>query len=223
MGTGIEKLESEAARFYPAARIHCLDKETNSLPKRADLIIATQAILKWQHSFRPELIAVIDYDGALNHFDFRSGEKAFSLLVHLRNLAKEKLLIQTRMPDDYGLKALRKMDFNGFYRQELKFRKELSLPPYQYLIAIGLRADKEETVFELSNELFGRLETQRPKGVEISDPHPASLPKLRDQYRYTILLKAKQVKPILTFIKKVLKSLKRRKGVFISIDVDPHW
>lgn len=219
-GTGIEKLESETARLYPDARVQRYDSESTVFPKSADIVITTQAVFRRHDRRTVSLVAVLNFDAQMNRFDFRSGQKAFSLLVHLRQLAGERLMVQTRMTDNYCLKAAQAMDFDQFYRQELKLRRELGLPPYRHLVALGLRGAREESVFEQSKALFRHLEGHRPKGIEISDPHPDVTPKMRDKYRFTILLKGRSVKGILNFIKPALKGFRKR-GVVITVNVDP--
>lgn len=220
-GTGIEKFESEVARLYPQASVTRYERESAFLSDKADIIIATQAILKELGPLAADLIAFIQFDMELHRLDFRSAHKAFALLVHLRQLAREKLLIQTRLPDNYALKAAQKMDFDYFYRQELKHRRELNFPPYRHLVAVALRAAQEDVVFEQSQTLYERLSQGGLKTIEISDPHPDMIPKLRGKYRYTILLKGRSVKAILTFVKSVLKDFKRKRNTIITIDVDP--
>jgi len=219
-GTGVEKLESEVARLYPNVNIHHYDRQSKVFPKRADIVITTQAIFRQHDRWTASMVAILNFDSQLYHSDFRSGQKALSLLMHLRQLAKEKLLIQTRMVNNYCIKAVKDLNFNRFYREELKQRKELDLPPYKHLIALGLRGKIEKTVFEQSAALFNQLEERNPKGITISDPHPDVNPKLRDKYRFTILLKGKSVKRMLMHIKSALKGFKK-KGVILTINVDP--
>ena len=225
LGLGIEKLESELSRLYPRARISHFDKESASFPQEADIVIATQAILKcFQGGAISEpfdLIAVLNFDAELNHADFRCAHRAFSLLVKLRALAKEKLIVQTRLTDNYCLKAAQTMDFPSFYRAELKLRKDLGLPPYRHLAAIGLRGRKEEIVFEQSKNIYEKFKVNQPKSLEISDPHPDILPKLRDKYRYTIILKSSSVKDTLKWVKKILKDFRKKQDVVMTINVDP--
>ncbi|HQP10539.1 MAG TPA: hypothetical protein PKV41_04075, partial [Candidatus Omnitrophota bacterium] len=219
-GTGIEKLESEAARLYPGARIHRFDSECTAFPQEADIIMTTQAIFRQHEAWTASLVAMLNFDAQIHRFDFRSGQKSFSLLVHLKQLAQETLLVQTRMPDNYCLQAAREMDFDKFYREELKQRRELNLPPYRHLVAVSLRGKNERCVFEQSEALFGFLKERQTQGVEISDPHPDVNPKLRDKFWYTILLKGRSVKGILAIIKPALKGFRKR-GVIVTINVDP--
>lgn len=220
-GTGGEKLESEAARLYPQARVGRYDSDSGAFPENADIVIATQAVLKVEGRLRFDLIAVIHFDAELHHQDFRCAQKAFALLVHLRQMAERKLLVQTRLSDNYCLEALRKADSDYFYKTELKHRRELGLPPYNHLVAVGLRGVAEDVVFNQATELFKVLEENRPPGVEISDPHADVNPKLRDKYRFTILLKGKSVKGILAFARKTLKEFRRKRRTVITVNVDP--
>ena len=220
LGTGIEKLESEAARLYPSARVACFDKEKSGLPQNWDILIATQAILRFQDQMKVHLIGVLRFDEELNRFDFRSGQRAFNLLVHLRQWAQEKLVIQTRMMDNYCLKALAQMDFDAFYRKELNLRRELGFPPSRHLVAVGLRGKKEDVMLEESHRLFDQLKERSPRGMEIMEPHPDMVPKLRDQYRWTIMLKGKTLRPLLLTAKRTLKSFKK-KSVIITVDGNP--
>lgn len=220
IGTGIEKLESEIARIYPQAVTSRYDKESQLPSKDVDVIIGTQAILKLQDHFNANIIAWINFDAELNRMDFRSAQKAFSLLMHLRQFASEKVIVQTSMVDNYCLKAAKSANFDQFYKEELKLRKELGLPPFKQIIKIGLRGNSEEFVFEQSHQLFKMLEKNKPQGCEMIDPHPDVLSKLRDKYRFTIDVKGRSVKTVLPFVKSVLKGFRRRKGIVVTIDVD---
>lgn len=221
MGTGIEKIESDLARIFPQARVARFDRETSSIPQQADIIIATQAILKVLDQIPVSLIGVLEIDAELNRIDFRSAQRTFSLLIHLRQAAKEKVLVQTNSVDNYCLKAAAKLNFKEFYKNEIKFRRELEFPPFRHLIEVGLRGRNKDDVFEQTRILFEELEKNKPKEVEILDLQPDILPKLRDKYRFTIMLKSKSVKPMLAFIKSALKTFKKRKNVVVTVNVDP--
>lgn len=261
-GTGIEKLESEAARLYPYARISRYDRESVKFPAEADIVIATQAVLSGltelaagrslsltsgdegpvltsgggsalggraaegfttarRGAFPVTLIAVMNFDAELHHMDFRGAHRAFALLVHLRHLASKKLLVQTRMPDNYCLKAVLRGDFEEFYRQELQCRRELGFPPYSHLAAVGVRGRDEGRVFAQARDLFDCLKKHTSKGVDVLDLHPDVIPKLRDKYRLTILLKGRSVKDILASAQPVIKDFQRRRDIVITLNVDP--
>lgn len=222
-GTGIEKLESQVSKYYQQARVAKYDKETRKFPVNADIVIATQAILKRKDDVSVDLIAVINFDSELNHFDFRSGSKAFSFLVNLRQMAKEKLIIQTRMMDNYCLNAVTNMFYDGFYKEELNSRRELGFPPFRQLISLVLRGTDEAIVLEQAKVLYNLFkddQESKSSGIEVMDLHPDAVSKLRDKYRYAIVLKGEKAETMQDFIKKTLKNYKRKKGTILTVNVE---
>ncbi len=221
MGTGIEKLESDLTRIYPQIRIALFDRDSKEIPLDADLIIATHAIMPVLGRIDFSLIAVLDFDGEINRVDFRASQRVFSLLVRLRQAASEKLFVQTANSGHEAIKAAAKMDLEQFYRGELKTRRELDLPPFMHLISLGLRGIKEESVFNESRALHERLTKISAKMFAVGDPQPDITPKLRDQFRFTIMLKGKSVRDVLEVIEPLILEFKKRKGVILTVDVDP--
>ncbi len=221
MGTGIEKLESELSRIYPQALFATFDSGSKTFDSQANLMIATSAVMPFLHRAHFTLIAVLDFDGEINRIDFRASSRAFSLLVRLRQAAAEKLIVQTRNPTHAAIKAASQMNTKEFYRQELKIRRELNFPPYAQMIALSLRGISQEEVLAQAQKLYEKLSAIVDKNFEISLPQPDLIAKLRDKFRFTIMLKGKTVKGVLKSIEPVLLDFKKRKGVILTIDVNP--
>lgn len=220
-GTGIEKLESELARIYPQAQVATFDRGARNFSKQSNLMIATTAVMPFLHRAHFSLIAVLDFDGEINRIDFRASSRVFSLLVRLRQAAGEKLLVQTRNLNHDAIVAAATLDTDTFYRKELKIRRELNLPPYAQIIVLALRGIVEETVLAQAQELHEQLTGISDKAFEISLPQPDVIPKLRDKFRFTIMLKGKIVKQMLAQIEPVLLEYHKRKGVILTVDVNP--
>lgn len=218
-----DKIMNELMRFYPQANVLRYDNHTKKLsnPARADFIIATQAVLKASKKIYPHFIAVTNIDAPLSYFDFRCSENVFAMLYGLRQIAKGKVIIQTKISDHHCLQAVLKGDVKGFAEKELNVRKELDLPPYKHLAAVGLRGKKEAHVSEQCKTLFEALEQAAPKAVQVMDSYSSSSHKLPEVSRYTIMLKAQDVREMVEFIKNTLSGLKRKAGVIVTIDVDP--
>jgi primosomal protein N' (replication factor Y) len=218
-GAGIEKLESDLARMYPQAKIAVYDRDTEVLPKGMNIIVATQAVLRWSNSYRPALTAVLDLDAELNRFDFRSGQKAFSLLRRLRGMTIGKMYAQTFMPDNPTVKLVVDNDPDVFYREELKLRREMSLPPYKRLLEIVMRGESEETVLEQGRLLHEKLNELNNVGIEISDLHPGVMPKLRDNFRFALVIKGDNMEQLLSLAKTAIKQTKRKRGILITYKI----
>ena len=221
LGTGIEKIESELARVFPQAQVARFDKDTDVLPLNANMIIATQAIVKQLDKLNVDLIGVLEIDAELNRPDFRSAQRVFSLLIHFRQAAKDRVVVQTFNPNNYAIKAANKFNFNLFYKEELALRKELGFPPFAHLIEIGFRGTQATTVFDQAKSFYERMSPYQREGCEVLEPQPDLQPKLRDKYRFTIMVKAKKVAQLLKFIKVALKGFSRKRKVIITINLDP--
>lgn len=220
VGSGIEKLESEIARLFPPARVATFDRETERVPCEANVIVATQAIVRVLADLRPDLIGVLDFDGMMNRSDFRSGERAFALLTHFVQTAREKVLVQTTDTKNYCLAAFQKGDGKKFYRQELASRRELGFPPFKHLVAVTVRGIQKEGVHEAAQVLFEAMRGVLPKGVELFESQPDYVPKLRDKYRFTIMLKTPRPEKTLPWLKDILRAHKKG-NVIVTVNVDP--
>ena len=220
-GIGHEKVESECARIFPEARVVRVDKDTSRIPKGGDIVIATQAVWRYLNELHFHTIVVLDFDAELSRPDFRCGHQAFALLVRLHKSAEQQLIVQTHQPDNYVIAAARTGNSEAFYKQELKLRQDSGLPPFRYLVEVTVRGLKEETVREHIQVLYEKLRAGEERGVEVMAPQPDFHPKLRDQYRFIIMLKTASVDKAHALIRDVQKSMKRRSGLILTVQVDP--
>ena len=220
-GMGTEKIESELSRIFPQARIKRLDNSREVDIQDGDIFISTESILKGR-DYNFDLIGVLSIDNSLNRIDFRATERTFALLVGLIGLTDKKILIQTKLPHHYCLKATELKNINMFYDEELKRRKQLDFPPYQHLCLVKLRGKKENRVKEVCNALFNRLNkySKNNKAIKIVSVNPSQPAKLRGNFYWQILIKAHSPIKIIKFLKLHLKSLSHS-GIIVTIDMDP--
>ena len=209
-GAGTERVESEISRLFPQAKIG----------SGQDIVIATSAIFK-EAGVKFGLIGVLNIDNSLNRIDFRSTEKAFDLLSKLKALALKKLIIQTGSPKSQIFTSLAKNNPDIFYKDELKQRKQLGLPPYKHLALVRVRSNDENKAKASAEALFEELKRANVnKGVEVISFNPGIPPKLRGNFYWQILLRSSGAGKISKFIKNKLKDF-RHSGIIITIDIDP--
>ena len=220
-GMGIDKLESEVHRYFPQARTAVLDKDTQALPRRADIVLATSAIFKFQAEFRADQVIMMDYDQGLYHADFRSAHRSLTTLLLLRSLAREKLIIQTRMPDDPVIKAVRDNKIPEFVQSELATRRELNLPPHVCAATVVLRGTEEERVWDAAMSLHALIAGEQEADIEAGEPYPDIKPKLRDQYRYNIMLKSSRHEDIVQAVRRMFKGFRPSRQVIVTLDTEP--
>jgi primosomal protein N' (replication factor Y) len=161
-----------------------------------------------------KLCVCLNPDTGLHRPDFRSSELLFQEIVAISEYVKPggRIMLQTKMPEREVYKYVRKYRFTDFYRSELSRRKSLLYPPYSrmFLFTLSSRIDLSAAIMDAMEPTDKKVEVIGPlfiteKGVHlcrviVKSPHRDSL------YRY---------------VRKVLESLKKGKGLRISVDVDP--
>lgn len=242
-GIGTEKVESEINRLFASADISRMDKDVtakrNSHKEILDgfksghthLLIGTQMIAKGLDFPMVTLVGVVSADSALHIPDFRCGERTFNLLTQVagragRGKTAGKVLVQTFTPEHYAIVAASKHDYHGFYEQEIKYRKELFLPPYSHIVIITFRSRKEEKAIKAAEALTKLLKNKISsyKGdhkLQASGPVLAVIPRLRKEYRWNIIIKSQAVPQAVCLIKEALKDFSKTAGVRMAVDVDP--
>ena len=210
LGAGTERVESDLRELLPAAGIVRMDSDTtsgkdshNRLLKRmadrsADILIGTQMIAKGHDFPGVTLVGVINGEASLNMPDFRSAERTFQLLSQVigragRGELPGRVIVQALNTSHYAIQCAIGHDGEGFYRQELDFRREAGYPPFTFLAALSLSGTSEKAVEEradLAARLLGQLKKELSLRIEILGPAPAPLYRLRGRFRRQILLKA---------------------------------
>jgi primosomal protein N' (replication factor Y) len=200
---------------------------------QADILLGTQMIAKGLDFENVSLVGVISADIGLTLPDFRSAERIFQLLTQVsgragRKKKQGKVIIQTRMDKHYAIKYAQNHDFEGFFNQEVTYRRDAAYPPMSRLIKIGISSDKVNQGSILSKDMVRRLKYNTQGIYEVIGPAPAPFIKLKNKYRWQILIKINTQKDrnssrAKSLIKTALDPFLSRKQTShsISLDVDP--
>ena len=237
-GLGTEKLEQELSKKIPDARIIRMDADTTSTKgshqeiidkfknHEYDILLGTQMISKGLDFPLVTLVGVINADTTLNIPDFRSGERTFSLLSQVAGRAgrgekKGEVILQTYNPDNFTLKCVQENDYMKFYNYEMNNRHKLDYPPYYYLTSIKIASRDYDIASKEITKVKRYLEQHISKKSIILGPTTASMFKVKNIYRFQIIVKYK-VDPML---QKALKELdeiyKLNTKANIEIDNNP--
>lgn len=237
-GIGTQKVESEAQRLFPVARVGRMDTDSTSRKdaheiilkafkkKEINILIGTQMIAKGHDFPNVSLIGVISADTALHIADFRAAERTFDLLTQVAGRAGRgdvpgKVLIQTHVPNHYSIQTAQKHDYEKFYSREILYRRELDLPPFKHLLKIILSGAQEKEVMRQSLELAklfaARSDHERFK---VLGPAPSAVSKHNGQYYWNLYIKGPSVEETAPILRETLKNFKRTR-VALTIDVDP--
>jgi primosomal protein N' len=218
-GYGVEKVESELLRLFPSLKIFTYEKGKAALDSY-DIMLTTQQFLEdpsWS-SYAFDSVAVVACDQMLGHVDFRSTERAFAKLLKLSSLARSEVYLQTYMADHLALNFLVNNDVDGFFKNELSQREELNLPPLTEMAVLMIRSHNQAKTQQVAQAFYKKLKKKCvwKNGFLLSEP-VASIPfRVRQNYRYQIHIKYKDLKPVRKNILAMMKD--RPKGVIVTFD-----
>jgi len=216
VGEGTENIADQLAKKFPAIRIARVDRDTMAhkgemedvLLKFAagglDMLVGTQMIAKGHDFPNVTLVGVISVDIGLGLPDLRSAERTFQLITQVagrsgRGTQAGKVLIQTYYPEHYALRHAREQDYEGFYNQEIKFRERLGYPPFFVLASVMIKHRDHAYASKNANILRRSLDgANAERNARILGPAPASLSRLKNEYRLQIILKAVSRKALRT-------------------------
>ncbi len=221
LGTGSERVEDELHQHLPAARIARLDRDSASgkgafeqilhafRDGEIDILVGTQMIAKGHDIPNVTLVGVILADIGLSMPDFRAAERSFQLLTQAagragRGSAPGHVVIQTLNPDHYAIRFAAEQDYEGFYRKEIEFRKWLRYPPFSAFANVLVRAEKQEEALRMATQL-GFVLNPAPEGVRVMGPAEAPVLRLKNEFRYQILIKGAKR----GIVRSVLKDLRQ--------------
>jgi primosomal protein N' (replication factor Y) len=145
---------------------------------------------------------VISVDIGLGLPDFRSAERTFQILTQVAGRAGRgqlpgRVLIQTYYPEHYALRHASGQDYEGFYKEEIRFRSQLSYPPFVVLASILIKHTDQESAIRNANLVRNSLDAANAdKACRILGPAPASISRLKNEYRMQILVKSSSRKAL---------------------------
>ena len=204
-GIGTQRVEQDIATLFPSARLLRMDLDTTALKgahgrllkkfgdREADILLGTQMVAKGLDFPHVTLVGVISADTQMLLPDFRSAERTFQLLTQVagragRSTLLGEVVIQTHQPGHYTLAHVIDHDFRAFYDEEVAGRQELEYPPFSRLVLIEAKGENEEKVRK-GAEKFASLLKRENAVFAILGPAPAVIGKVRNQYRWHIILK----------------------------------
>ena len=243
-GIGTERIEQEIQLIFPEAIIARMDRDSVSGKDahykilnrfeqgEIDILIGTQMIAKGHDFHNVTVVGVIAAETGLHLPDFRASERTFQILTQVagrtgRGQLTGEVIIQTYTPTHYAILTAQNHDYFSFYSREILYREQLRYPPFSRIINILFQGRDEDFTRETARnaaKFFRSIEHSRQQRISILGPSPAALTKLRNKYRYQILLKSSHSLYMRKFVKEQLELFRKTtqlKDLQIIVDVDP--
>jgi primosomal protein N' (replication factor Y) len=217
-GLGTERVEAAVKRMFSRARVVRWDRDTARTrrdhedllaafaSRQADVLVGTQMIAKGLDLPGVTLVGAISADVALYLPDFRASERAFQLLTQVagragRGESPGRVIVQTFNPDHFCIQAAARHDYEAFYQAELSGRERYAYPPYRQFVKFTFthhdrhHAQLEATV--LADRLYHLIAEHDLPASDVVGPAPAFMERLRGQYRWHLIARGPDLRPLL--------------------------
>ena len=210
-GSGTEKLEEAVSDLFPEYAAERLDLDTvkrkGELTRKLKafrsgktrILIGTQIIAKGLDFRNVGLSGIVSADVSLNIPDFRSPERTFQLITQAagragRGDSQGHVVIQTYSPEHYAVAFASQHDYKGFFETEKQLRAYMGYPPYSDLFQIVFTAKREDAAKDGAESWYERIRSRMAREDQemVFPPQQAYLGKIKDIYRYSMLIKCPQ-------------------------------
>lgn len=241
-GTGTQKIEEELYKLFPSAKVLRMDTDTTSQKGghekilnefsngEADILLGTQMVTKGLDFHDVTLVGVLAADTSLAIDDFRANERGFSLFTQVcgragRGDLKGRAVIQTYQPANTTINFAKEHDYISFYENEIMQRKRLNYPPFCDIIYILATGEDEQAVKSVIDNIGKAVDKNMRTDKNIfskSGPSTAPIAKIKNNFRYRILLKCRDYDKVHGFLREIYEQHENSKSeVYLSIDVNP--
>ena len=242
-GAGTERVEEEVKKYFKDARVLRMDVDTtrgkDSYEKiyntfkegKADILIGTQMISKGLDFKNVTLVGILAADMSINIPDYRAAERTFQIITQVAGRAgrgekQGKVVIQTYTPEHYSLEYAVNYDYEGFYEKEFTVRALMKYPPFGKILLINGISKKEDLLKNFMHKISNVIKPLVEKEVEVDilGPIPCLVSKVKENYRWQIVIKGEFESEFAKKIKELLYD--ENKNVYndirISMDINPN-
>ena len=216
-GAGTQRVEGEVRRLFPPARVLRWDQDavrraggSEGLLRQVergetDVVVGTQMVSKGFDLPRVTAIGVVNADTGLHLPDFRSGERTFSLLTQVAGRAGRRgpgsrVVVQSYTPEHYAIQAASRHDYDGFFSEEIDFRRQHRYPPFVRLARFLYRNRNDAACAKAADQMARKLARHaREQGVpmDLLGPAPAFASRVRGEYQWQVVLRSPDLEALL--------------------------
>ena len=247
-GLGTQKIENELKKNFPKYKILRVDRDsiTSSAEMKnfihqveneeAQIIIGTQMLSKGLNFPSIYLVGLILADMDFNLPDFRAEERSFQTLLQMAGRAGRtgfgEVVLQTFNPEHYSMLFVEKHDYKSFFLNGIKSRETWSYPPFSRLCLLRIDSLKEKEGINYSKQiakrakelaLFFKKENHLKYGIQVLGASPAPLMKIKNRWRFQILIKGENHKLLDQFLKRFLLETPKKSFIQLKVDRDPSF
>jgi primosomal protein N' (replication factor Y) len=253
VGRGTEKLEEHLGELLrdvrlpggEPARIARMDADTTRLKGAleeqlarvhagdVDVLVGTQMVTKGHDFRRITLVAAVNPDSALFSSDFRAPERLFALLLQAAGragrdaaqAAASEMWVQTWHPKHPLFLSLRRHDYPGFAKEQLREREQAGMPPFAYQALLRAEARTQEAARAFLDAASTSAQTLAEAAhVSIYSAVPMGVQRVNNVERAQMLVESDSRAALQRFLaswQPVLHTLREKGVIRWAVDVDP--
>ena len=216
-GIGTKRIEEELKKLFPNQKIARFDGDIEAIQGvdqryeelyrgDIDIIIGTQVIAKGLDLPYLRTVGVIQADAGLSLPDYTSPERTFQLLSQVvgrvgRSHHPTKVIVQSFQPNHPSIVDGISQNYQNFYKRAIEQRRRTNFPPFCYLLKLTCSYKTERSAVKNSQALASTIKENCPASVEIIGPTPAFYERLRDNYRWQIIIKSSRRQDLLDILR----------------------
>ncbi len=216
-GIGTKLIESELRKLFPKATIARFDGDTHANDTvhsryqdlyngEIQIIVGTQVIAKGLDLPHLRTVGVVQADAGLSLPDYSSTERTFQLLAQVvgrvgRSHHQTTVVVQSYQPNHPIVTAGLSQNYEAFYARTIAERRKSHFPPFCYVLKLTCTYKTEAAAVRNAQQLAAILRNHLPNEVEILGPTPSFYERVRDTYRWQLVLKSPRREHLLEAIK----------------------
>lgn len=238
VGEGTERLEAELKALLPDVGIARLDRDVAQRKGatariladfeagRSSILLGTQMIAKGHDFPGVTLVGVLQADRALWLPDFRASERTYQLVTQVAGRAGRRtdpgrVIVQSFSPEHPALLLAAKQEFPPFFEEESRVREAMGYPPFARLAGVLVHSEDQAAAQAHAEQLGRALRDAAEGAVAVLGPAPSPIAKIRDRWRFHVLLKSRDHQRIKALVRNTLAATPAPDEVGVDVDIDP--
>jgi primosomal protein N' (replication factor Y) len=237
-GQGTQRVEETLTAHFPTARILRIDRDSirrkNAWQdilhaihaQEVDILVGTQLLAKGHDFPNLSLVGILNADTSLYSTDFRASERLFAQLMQVAGRAGRAnvaghVLIQTEFPDHPLYHALQKHNYDALAQTLLAERKTAGFPPFVYQALLRAEAHNIAIVLDFLKQAANLANP--PRSVELFDPVPAQMLRLKGLERAHLLIQSPSRRQLQAFMAEWYAQINKLPAHKVRwvLDIDP--
>jgi primosomal protein N' (replication factor Y) len=237
-GTGTERIEKEINKYFYKARTLRMDMDTTRKKgeheriyndfkaHRADILVGTQMISKGMDFKNVTLVGVIAADTTLNLPDFRAAERTFQLITQVAGRAGRgdepgEVVVQTYTPEHYSIELAKEHNYKGFYEKEIKIREMLKYPPFSDILYVLFSSEDDHEISKYCSLIGEKIKCFEQDNIDILGPSPCHITRVKNKYRWHLILKG-DVEKYYSILDNIIRKTLKDSKIMFSMDMNPY-